>query len=170
MKRLLVVVAAALLALGACANGDDGASRSTAATQQTSTTLGPITNGAPDELPALIEPVGGVGVNGFANGGMLINRNTMPAGTDLTPFLPDGSCEVPHWGYVIEGAIHVRYADDTEDSYEAGTMYYMRPGHTVWVDVETRWIEVSPDEEMQAVLDHGAGVLDEMLATTTTAP
>ena len=38
--------------------------------------------------------------------------------------LPDDRCECPHWGYIVEGSIHVRYADGTEDVNRSGDLYY----------------------------------------------
>ena len=40
-------------------------------------------------------------------GGMTVDMNAAPAGTDFTPLLEgleNDHCQVPHWGYVIEGA------------------------------------------------------------------
>ncbi len=46
---------------------------------------------------------------------------SLPAGTDFTPLLaglPDDRCQSPHYGYVFEGSITVRYADGTEEAVD----------------------------------------------------
>jgi hypothetical protein len=102
------------------------------------------------ELPVIVE-IGGVSVRGVTEGGMLIHRMTFPAGTDFTPFL--SLCEAQHWGTVLEGELHVRYGDGTEEAMETGSVYYLRPGHTIWFEVDTTVLEVSPDRETREVFD-----------------
>jgi mannose-6-phosphate isomerase-like protein (cupin superfamily) len=81
----------------------------------------------------------------------------MGEGADFTPTLkglPEDLCQAPHWGYVLEGEIQVRYGDGHEESIEAGQLYYLPPGHTVWFDEPTEFVEFSPKEEMDDVLAH----------------
>jgi hypothetical protein len=58
-----------------------------------------------EHMPPLIEPLGGASVTGQAEGGMIVTRTHFPAGVDLASILPGGRCPVPHWGYVLEGAV-----------------------------------------------------------------
>lgn len=77
-------------------------------------------------------------------------------GTDITPLLeglPDDMCQVPHWGYVLDGALNVRYTDDTEENNTAGEFVYWPPGHTVRADEDAEFILFSPNEH-EAVFDH----------------
>ena len=81
----------------------------------------------------------------------------MGEGVDFTPTLkglPEDLCQVPHWGYVLEGEIHVRYTDGTEEAIEAGQLYYLPPGHTVWFEAQTEFVEFSPRQGMDEVLAH----------------
>lgn len=81
----------------------------------------------------------------------------MGEGVDFTPMLqglPEDLCQVPHWGYVLEGEIHVRYTDGNEETIEAGQMYYLPPGHTVWFEEQTEFVEFSPQPGMDEVLAH----------------
>lgn len=81
----------------------------------------------------------------------------MGEGVDFTPMLkglPEDLCQVPHWGYVLEGKIHVRYTDGSEETIEAGQLYYLPPGHTVWFEEQTVFVEFSPKQEMDEVLTH----------------
>ena len=102
------------------------------------------------ELPVIVE-LGGVSVRGIADGGLLIHRMTFPAGTDFTPFL--GLCEAQHWGVVLQGELHVRYGDGAEEAMEMGSVYYLPPGHTIWFEVDTTLLEVSPERETREVFD-----------------
>ena len=91
-------------------------------------------------------------------GDMLINHIEIPAGTDFGPLLqglPDDKCQCPHWGYVFKGALHMRYADGTEEVLEAGQAYYMPPGHTAWTtDQDTALLILGPEKEEKEVAQH----------------
>ncbi len=43
---------------------------------------------------------------------------------------PDDQCQATHFGYVLKGKVAVRTADGSEEAYEAGDAFVMRPGHT----------------------------------------
>jgi len=86
-----------------------------------------------------------------------VARIRLPKGADATPLLvgmPDNLCQCPHWGTVLIGSIHVRYADGTEETVNAGDVYYWPPGHTVWVDEDYEAVEFSPSAPMSQVIDH----------------
>ena len=79
------------------------------------------------------------------------------AGADATPLLeglPDDKCQCPHWGYMLKGAIHVRYNDGEEEVCKAGEMFYWPAGHTVWVEEDTSFVEFSPRKELKHLYDH----------------
>ncbi len=63
-------------------------------------------------------------------------------------------CQCPHWGVVLEGSIHLKYADGTEEVTRAGEAYYWRAGHTGWTDEGVTFIEFSPAAELRPVLAH----------------
>ena len=53
----------------------------------------------------------------------LVRHIDLPPGVDFTPLfvgLPGNLCQCPHWGYIVEGSIHLRYADGTEEVNRAG--------------------------------------------------
>ena len=90
----------------------------------------------------------------------------MTAGADAAPLLeglPDDKCQCPHWGYMLKGAIHVRYNDGKEEVCKAGEMFYWPAGHTVWVDEDTSFVEFSPKNELKHVYDH---IGDKLAAVT----
>ncbi|HXG66313.1 MAG TPA: cupin domain-containing protein [Blastocatellia bacterium] len=81
----------------------------------------------------------------------------LSAGADATPLLEgleNDKCPCPHWGYVLEGAIHVRYTDGKEELTRAGEVFYWPAGHTVWVDEDTKLVEFSPKRELKEVYEH----------------
>lgn len=81
----------------------------------------------------------------------------MTAGADATPLLeglPGDKCQCPHWGYILEGSIHVRYNDGKEEVCKAGEMFHWPAGHTVWVDEDVSFVEFSPKKGLKEVYDH----------------
>jgi hypothetical protein len=86
---------------------------------------------------------------------MSVALETFPAGTDTEPIfkgLPDDRCQCPHWGYVLEGRVRVRYPD-REEIIETGDVFYMEPGHTTLFEHDTEVVEFSPKGEYQKTLE-----------------
>ena len=82
---------------------------------------------------------------------------TLSAGADAAPLLEGlegDKCQCPHWGYMLEGAIHVTYTDGTEEVCKAGEVFYWPSGHTVRVEEDTKFVEFSPRQELKHVYDH----------------
>ena len=101
--------------------------------------------------------VGDIHTKGEEWGGLSIRHIDLPAGADLRPLLaglPDDHCSCPHWGYIISGSITIRYADGTEETNGPGDLYYWPGGHTGWTDDGVVFVEFSPADEIQPVLDH----------------
>lgn len=81
----------------------------------------------------------------------------LTAGADARPLLEglkDDHCQCAHWGYMLEGAIHVKYDDGKEEVCKAGEMFYWPAGHTVWVEEDTSFVEFSPRKDLKVVYDH----------------
>ena len=100
---------------------------------------------------------GGIETRGDDWGDQRVRHIELPAGTDFTPLLeglPGNLCQCPHWGYVLEGSITVRYADGTKEVSRAGEMYYWPAGHTGWTDDGVSFIEFSPVTEIREVMGH----------------
>jgi hypothetical protein len=109
-----------------------------------------------NELAIELE-VGGIVTRGEDWGGQLVRHLSLPPGADFTPLfkgLPGDMCQCPHWGYVVGGSIHLRYADGTEEHNKAGDIYYWPGGHTGWTDEGVTFIEFSPADELRPVLEH----------------
>lgn len=82
-------------------------------------------------------------------GGMNVSVGEVRQNFDGAPLfkgLPDDRCQVPHWGYVLEGRFRLKFADH-EEVYKAGDVYYIPPGHTPIYEEGLVFIEFSPCEE-----------------------
>lgn len=90
-------------------------------------------------------------------GGMTVDLNNAPAGTDFTPLLEgleNDHCQVPHWGYVVHGSIQIVYEDGSTDVFKEGEAFYMKPGHTGQVLEDLQLVSFSPEEGMHELGDH----------------
>jgi len=123
-----------------------------------------------DEMAVELE-VGDVHTKGEEWGELSVRYCDLPAGTDLRPLLagrPDDRCDCPHWGYIIEGAITIQYADGTEEVNRAGDLYYWPPDHTGWTDSGVVFAEFSPAAAIAPVLAHiGAKLAEDKAAGPT---
>lgn len=111
------------------------------------------------DLPIAHEALGEM-IRGTDFGGMTSAYMEYPAGLDLRPMLvglESDHCQCPHWGFVIEGSIRVFYQDGTEETVNAGEIYYWPSGHTIVVDQAVRMVEFSPHDQMSKVLAHVVG-------------
>ena len=94
-------------------------------------------------------------INGW--GGMTVGVNEFPAGTDFAPVLEglkNNSCQVPHWGLVLEGKARIDYTDGTQVILSKDDIYYMPPGHNMVVMKDMKVLEFSPEKEFSELLKH----------------
>lgn len=110
-----------------------------------------------NELPVTMEGPGTKmrGLPGY--GGMTVAFNELPAGTNFAPLLEglkNNSCHCPHWGYIVEGELLIKYDNGTEENLIAGDVFYMPPGHTGIVIKDLKIIDFSPTNELNEVMDH----------------
>lgn len=90
-------------------------------------------------------------------GGMAVDINRAPAGTDFTPLLQgleNDKCQVPHWGYIIEGAVRIIFEDGSEELFAEGEAFFMKSGHTAVVEKDLFLVSFSPEHEMHGLVDH----------------
>ena len=118
-----------------------------------------------EDIPVTMEAPGTImrGLPGY--GGMTAAFNELSAGTDFAPVLQglkNNSCQCPHWGYIIEGVITMKYDDGKEERLTAGDVFYMPPGHTGIVEKDLKMIDFSPEKELKEVMDHIANKMAEM--------
>ncbi len=82
---------------------------------------------------------------------------SLAAGTDISPLLQGlqgDLCQSPHWGYLIQGALTVIFADDSREEVHGGDLFYWPPGHTLTVSEDAEIILFSPQHEHGEVIDH----------------
>ena len=83
-------------------------------------------------------------------GGYSVCFESHTADADLAELfrgLPDDRCQLPRWGYVLEGNVTFRFAD-REETYEAGDAYYVPPGHTPVHHAGAEIVEFSPTDAL----------------------
>lgn len=110
-----------------------------------------------EKIPVTMEAPGTTmrGLPGF--GGMTVAFNEIPAGTDFSPLLQglkNNSCHCPHWGYVIEGELLIKYDNGTEETLVASDVFYLPPGHTAIVIKDLKFLDFSPEKELNEVMNH----------------
>jgi extradiol dioxygenase family protein len=84
--------------------------------------------------------------------GYTVNFVTFHEDIDATPLmkgLPDDRCQSPHWGYVLSGRLHFRFADH-EETFQAGDAFYLPPGHVPFKhEPGTQLVQFSPAEALR---------------------
>lgn len=94
-----------------------------------------------------VQPIGGGMSAGFVR---------LPAGADLRPAvvgLKDNLCQCPHWGYLISGRVRMHTIGGAQD-YTAGQAFYWAPGHAPEAIEDSEYVDFSPTDEFQHVIDH----------------
>lgn len=61
--------------------------------------------------------------------------------------LPNDQCQASHLGYILKGKLTLRMADGTEETFEAGDAYVIKPGHTPEVAAGTEFVTFTPVTE-----------------------
>ncbi|WP_207432081.1 hypothetical protein [Sabulibacter ruber] len=90
-------------------------------------------------------------------GGMYAGFVEVPAGTDFSTLfagLPHDMCTSPHWGYLFEGSMKLRYADGREEIVNQGEVFYWPAPHTGVVLKNAKFIDFSPENEHRQVMNH----------------
>ena len=104
-------------------------------------------------------------LNGTVWEDMAVNINRSEPGCDLSAMiaqLSTGSCQVPHWGYVIEGSLTIGHLDGSTETVAAGEVFYMPPGHNSVVTKTGCLIaEFNPASEMAALQEELGALLAE---------
>lgn len=92
-------------------------------------------------------------------GGFHVALYTLPPGTDLTPFFsefPRGLCPCNHWGQVLDGEVHLRYGDGTEEVTRAGEVFHWPQEHTAWTGDGATFLAYTPMEEQRRMEEPGS--------------
>ena len=97
-------------------------------------------------------------------GGMNVSVTEVLLDIDVAPLLkglPDDRCQSNHWGYVLSGEIQAVIGDQ-EEIFVEGDLYYLPPGHSVFLKAGTRYIEFSPSEELSKTMEVVARNFEQM--------
>ena len=82
-------------------------------------------------------------------GGMTVSVYEIHQTLDFAPLvkgLPGDQCQLPHWGYVLQGRMRCRYGE-REEIYTAGDLFYHPPGHTTVLEAGLVYISLTPADE-----------------------
>jgi hypothetical protein len=118
-----------------------------------------------EKIPVTMEAPGTIMRSLPGYGGMTVAFNQLPAGTDFTPLLEgleNNSCQCPHWGYIIEGEILMKYDDGIKEILATGDVFYMPPGHKAIIQKDLKMIDFSPEKELNEVMAHIAKKMEEL--------
>jgi len=88
-------------------------------------------------------------------GEMMVEAGSFRQDIDVTALfkgLPDDRCQCPHWGFVVKGTMHYRFADHDE-VYQQGEVYYVAPGHLPIFEAGAEYIELSPAEAFAKTME-----------------
>jgi hypothetical protein len=110
------------------------------------------------DLPVTIEG-NGVDFRTERFGDMSVGWMRLPAGTDLRPALaglPGDRCPCPHWGYMIDGRLEM-HGERGVSTYEAGQAFYWEPGHAPVALTDCEYVDFSPSEDLERVVEHIRG-------------
>jgi hypothetical protein len=89
-------------------------------------------------------------------GEMTVGFFRLPGGTDLRPLLHglEGDlCQCPHWGYMLKGTLRMHTPAGPKE-YQAGQAVYWAPGHAPEALEDVEYVDFSPTQELNAVLEH----------------
>lgn len=109
-----------------------------------------------EDAPVVIENAGVQVRVHEIGGGMSTSFIHLPQGADLGPAvkgLPGDACQCPHWGYILKGKLAMR-TPDGESVYSAGQAVYWAPGHVPLALEETEYVDFSPTDQFNEVIDH----------------
>ena len=110
---------------------------------------------APEAMSVAFEG-GGVEVRTERAGDMTVGLFRLPSGTDLRPLLHglEGDlCQCPHWGYMLKGTLRMHTPEGPHD-FTAGQAFYWAAGHAPEALEDVEYVDFSPTQELNAVLDH----------------
>ena len=98
-------------------------------------------------------------------GNMTVAYHELPKGTDFTPLLKglkNDSCHCPHWGYMFKGSFRFIYDDGTEEVFKEGDVFFAPAGHTAIIDEDAKFIDFSPEKELNEVFGHIGKRMEEL--------
>ena len=110
---------------------------------------------APETMSVAMEG-GGVEVRTESAGDMTVGLFRLPSGFDLRPLLQGlqgDLCQCPHWGYMLKGTLRMHTPEGQQD-FTAGQAFYWAAGHAPEALEDVEYVDFSPTQKLNAVLDH----------------
>jgi hypothetical protein len=112
-----------------------------------------------NEAPVAIEGEGAELRTKEIGGDMTVAFARLAKGTDMAPALkglPGDLCPCPHWGYVLKGRLKMRTdaASEAYEVYDEGQAFYWPPGHTPEALEDCEYVDFSPTDAFNRVIDH----------------
>ena len=89
--------------------------------------------------------------------GLAVGFVRLPAGADLRPAtkgLPGDLCPCPHWGYMLKGKVRMHLPDGGHMDFVAGEAFHWAAGHAPEALEDSEYVDFSPTDEFQKVIDH----------------
>ncbi|MEU3226440.1 hypothetical protein ABZ695_25240 [Streptomyces sp. NPDC006976] len=89
-------------------------------------------------------------------GDMSVAFVKFPEGTDMGPAfrgLAGDLCPCPYWGYLFKGRLKMR-TPEGDEFYEAGGAFHWPPGHAPVALEDCEYVDFSPTEDFNRVLEH----------------
>ena len=118
-----------------------------------------------EDISVMMEAPGTIMRNQKGFGNYTVAFNELPKGTDFTPLLKGldhDLCHSPHMGYVFEGIMRIIYTDGSEELVTGGDVFYLPPGHTGIVEQDIKFVEFSPSQEFEEVMENVGKRMAEM--------
>lgn len=106
-----------------------------------------MAHGTIDTLEAVDGAPEGLDVRRAEWGEQMVMWGTVKQGFDMSDRfagLPDDACQLPHWGYCLEGSFRVRYTDGSDETVSAGEAFYLPPGHVAEYREDCAVVEFTP--------------------------
>lgn len=110
----------------------------------------------PQDIPILTQSSTGC-MRSIKAGNMEIGASWVTEPMDTAQFykgLPGDTCPCDHYGYVMEGSFRVRYTDGSEETVQAGEIYYIPKGHHFIYDEACHHLEFNPHDDLQLLMQH----------------
>ena len=117
----------------------------------------------PEDLPNGVERWPAIGTEGFRSvhwGDMEVGYTTVHEPLDCTEQykfggLPGGVCPCPHYGYMFEGRLRVKYPDSDwpDEVIEAGEVFFVPSGHVLVYEEASKVLELNPAHALQSCMD-----------------
>jgi hypothetical protein len=105
---------------------------------------------------------GDVLVYSIEGGGRSVLRCHVKQGVDqrtMAEGLDDKLCHTPHWGYMIDGALHLYYGDGSDELLRTGDLFHLPAGHYAIAEKDSTYIAISDSEKLEETMKvHRANV------------